>query len=148
MEVCVAQAVPARKPYGCLFPIQKAWEDRKILTPAHTVSCERAFHWQTCYSRRASFLVCYTKQQSPPQGALMGRESCFHVMLHLGAKHSHPCYDPIVQQPHTVPAASPKHTWEWSPCPGLGQWCPSQCNGLGVGLSLSRVTPQWDLLWR
>lgn len=86
MEVCVAQAVPARKPYGCLFPIQKAWEDRKILTPAHTVSLKglstdrpaiagehpslsaipsnRAHHKEPWWEGRAAFMWCSTLGQN------------------------------------------------------------------------------------
>lgn len=65
MEVCVATAVPARKPFGCPLVVWTTRESREILTSAHAVSCVRAFQWRTFCSTRASFLVLLNQVTEP-----------------------------------------------------------------------------------
>lgn len=132
--VCVATALPARKPFGSPLPVQTARDSREVLTRAHAVSCARAFQWQTCYSRRASFLVLLSQATEPT-----ARSSDGKGVLSLGDA---PPWDktlsPSLQPscPTSSDSAShspqcPKHMWEWSPCPGLGEWHPVQWAGSG-----------------
>ena len=138
-------------PLGALSLPRQHEESRQILTTAHAVRCVRAFQWKTCYSRRASFLVLLNQATEPTMRSSDGKGE-----LPLGDA---PPWGKTLSRslqpscPTTSDSASrspqpPKHTWEWSPCPGLAEWRPSQCNGLGAGLPLAGVAPQWDLLWR
>lgn len=138
MEVCVAAAVPARKPFECPLPVQTEPEDRENLSPAHAASCVRAFQQQACYSRRPSLLVLLNPATEPTTRSLGGKAE----LLRNDAPPWGKTLPPSLQPP--CPATSDsaghlpqplKHMGEWSSCPRLGKWHLCHCNGLGEGLS-------------